>query len=178
MKGLVFKEFMNMVENQFGYDMVDNIIVKSNLKSNGAYTSVGTYDHAEMIQLVMVLSKETNVPAATLVKNFGRSLIPVFKKGFPGFFEKKDTFQFLESLNDYIHVEVKKLYNDAELPEFKIKSRSEKELVLDYMSKRPMADLAEGLIEALIEQYEENISLATTGVNGIPTSRTFILTKR
>ena len=49
MKGIVFTEFLEMVETKFGLETVDNIIENSDLKSEGIYTSVGTYDFNEMV---------------------------------------------------------------------------------------------------------------------------------
>ncbi len=45
MKGVVFTEFIEMVEDQFSADMVDDIIDDAQPPSGGAYTAVGTYDH-------------------------------------------------------------------------------------------------------------------------------------
>ena len=52
MKGLVFTEFLEMVESKFGLEVVDNIIEHSELPSGGVYTSVGTYDFNEMLSLI------------------------------------------------------------------------------------------------------------------------------
>ena len=41
MKGMVFIEFLELVEEKFGLEMVDNIIEQSNLESEGVYTLVG-----------------------------------------------------------------------------------------------------------------------------------------
>ncbi len=57
MKGIVFTEFLEMVEAEFGLETADKIIMDSKLASNGAYTVVGTYDPSEMGQLVTNLSK-------------------------------------------------------------------------------------------------------------------------
>ena len=52
MKGIIFTEFLEMVETEYGMDMVDRLIDSSKIASQGAYTSVGTYDHRELIHLV------------------------------------------------------------------------------------------------------------------------------
>ena len=52
MKGMVFTEFLEMVESTFSADMVDDIIDDSAPPSGGAYTSVGTYDHQELVGMV------------------------------------------------------------------------------------------------------------------------------
>lgn len=178
MKGLVFKEFISLVEENYGDEVVEEIIADSNVKSEGAYTTVGTYDYTEILSLVTHLSLKTTRPASVLVKFFGKNLAKVFIKKFPQFFEKKDTFEFLKSIDSIIHVEVKKLYSDAELPRFKYQEVSNgKALILDYISTRPFADLAEGLIEGVIEHFKENVRLECKDLLADKsTSRRFIIT--
>jgi len=178
MKGLVFKEFMTMVESAFGDEILETIIEKSNLKTEGAYTSVGTYDYTEIVQLVGHLSRETGTPMSALIKKFGKYLIRVFIRGFPQFFLSSDAFSLLKSIDSIIHVEVKKLYPDAELPQFRHEEPELGVLVLYYSSTRPFADLAEGLIVGLVEHYGEKIELnAVDTSEGRGTSRQFTLKK-
>ena len=56
MKGIIFTEFLDMVEAQFGLAVVDEIITNSKTLHQGIYTSVGTYDFNEMISLLVALS--------------------------------------------------------------------------------------------------------------------------
>lgn len=177
MKGIVFKEFINLVDSTFGEDAVENIIEKSDLKSQGAYTAVGTYDHKEMLSLVSNLSALTKTPISSLVKLFGEKLCLVFSIKFSDFFKVKDAYSFIKSIDDIIHVEVQKLYPDAELPKFSYKEEGNK-LIVDYSSTRPFADLAEGLLIGVIKHYKESIKIETVDLsNGANTSRRFILEK-
>ena len=99
---------------------MDDLIEASDLPSGGAYTAVGTYDHKEMQSLVANLSAQSNTPPNELLDLFGQHLIGRFKASFPDFFKTAATlFDFLESIDSHIHVEVRKLYPDAELPEFR-----------------------------------------------------------
>jgi hypothetical protein len=43
MKGIVFTEFLEMVEQEFGYNMVDEMIENTDLDSKGVYTSIVIY---------------------------------------------------------------------------------------------------------------------------------------
>ena len=61
MKGIVFTEFIEMVESEFSMKMADDIITQSNLVSNGVYTSIGTYNHTEIFELVNELSLATGI---------------------------------------------------------------------------------------------------------------------
>ena len=87
MKGVVFTELLELVEEKFGDEIADQIIEESDLPSGGAYTAVGTYDHQEIFQLVTQLSAKTNAPVPTLVKAFGQHLFGRFYAGYPQFFE-------------------------------------------------------------------------------------------
>ena len=72
-----------------------------------------------MIELVSCLSKETGIGTAELMRSFGRYLFERFYVLFPQYFEgSTPLFAFLELIEDYIHVEVRKLYPEAELPSF------------------------------------------------------------
>ncbi len=173
MKGVVFTEFLGFVAENYGEDTVDDIIDASNLPSGGAYTSVGTYPPAEMATLCTALSTETQEPATQLVCRFGLHLSRTFAVDYPEFFPKNGSFfDFLSSVEDHIHVEVRKLYPDAELPSFKVVSRTATKITIDYQSPRRMSALAEGLILGsarefgvtvrvqVMSNYEENPDVA------------------
>lgn len=162
MKGIVFDEFTEMVEATFGDEMLDDIIDEQieHLPSGGAYTSVGTYDHSELVVLVGALSEKTNLAVPHLVHTFGLHLAKVFASKFPSFFEEcDDTFSFLKKIDNHIHVEVHKLYPDAELPKFSFEEIDDHHLKLTYESTRGFADLARGLIEGTSAYYQENMSI-------------------
>lgn len=160
MKGIVFTELLEMVENQFGSDTVDDIIESSHLPSGGAYTAVGTYNHEEILTLVSRLSSVSSIAVPTLVKSFGQYLFGRFFSRYPEFFKGvANTFDFLQSVEGHIHVEVKKLYPDAELPSFHCRRPPPNQFEMVYQSKRQLGDLAEGLILACIQHYGESIAL-------------------
>lgn len=165
MKGIVFTEFLEMVEAEFGYEIVDKIIESSDLESKGIYTSIGTYDHGEIVRLLTNLSTEVSVEAQVLLKAFGRYLFDTFLSSYPQFFATVDNaLDFLKSIDAHIHVEVLKLYPDATLPSFKYVTREDGALVMTYESERKMAALAEGLIEKSIEHYGEPYQLSSENV--------------
>lgn len=160
MKGIVFTEFMDMVETRFGADMVDDLIEATHPESGGSYTSVGTYHHQELVAMVGELSARTGVAASDLVHAFGRHLADVFATKFSGFFEAcSDTVSFLKRIDDHIHVEVRKLYPDAELPRFSFDDSRPEEFLLTYESTRNFAALAHGLIEGCAQHYREQFTI-------------------
>lgn len=180
MKGVVFTEFLEMVEDKFSPEVADRIIEAAELPSGGVYTTVGTYDHREMLQLVSRLSKETGIPTADLVRTFGVHLFGRFHSLFPKYFEGVgSSFEFLQRVDHYIHVEVAKLYPDAELPSFECDTSEPGCLRLTYRSSRPFAAMAEGLIRGCIAHYGEAIDVAMEDLSGGQgTAARFVLTKR
>ena len=160
MKGVVFTEFLAMVEDRFSLATVEEIIDRAQLPSGGVYTSVGTYPVAEMVSLVDQLAHKTGIAVPELLKAFGGHLLTRFVEGYPGFFSSHGSaLDFLMAVEGHIHVEVRKLYADAELPRFLCERPSPDRLVLHYRSPRGLADLAEGLIRGCAAHYREPIEL-------------------
>lgn len=179
MKGIVFTEFLEMVESEFGYDMVDDIINKSDLPSGGVYTAVGTYEFSEMGSLLHNLSTDTGLSMQNLLNAFGKYLFNTFLKNYPAFFETApDAFSFLESIDQHIHVEVLKLYPDAQLPRFETSRIDENTLRMHYSSERRMADFALGLIEKTLEHYEVSATIESKKLNESGSEVEFIIQKK
>lgn len=160
MKGIVFTKFIEMVEEQFSIDTAESMIEGCALPSGGAYTSVGTYNHEEMVTLLVQLSKMTGKPVPDLLRGYGNFLFGQFALLFPVFFEGiTSSLVFAGQIDDVIHVEVMKLYPDAQLPRFESLSRTDDELKLLYRSDRHLGDLAEGLLEGCIIHFGEQNSV-------------------
>ncbi len=140
--------------------MVDTLLNESDLPSGGIYTTVGTYDHKEMVNLLVTLNQKTEIPLSLLLQTFGRYLFQKFTEIYSHLIHKApDAFTFLGSIDNYIHVEVKKLYPDAELPHFAIERLDDNTLVMNYLSIRKMPDLAYGLIEGAMLHFGEKATI-------------------
>lgn len=180
MKGMVFTEFLDMVDEKFGVAVTERILDKSDLPSGGAYTTVGTYDHSELLHLVKSLSETTNQSVSNLVFEFGYYLFGRFVTGYQVFFTGIDSvFDFLSQIDSHVHVEVHKLYPDAELPSFECRRIDSQTLELTYHSIRPFADFAAGLIRGCIDHFKEKIEVERTDLppfNG--TAARFLLTQQ
>lgn len=160
MKGIVFTEFLEMVELKFGLEVVDSIIEDSNLPSEGIYTSIGTYDFNEMLSLITNLSKKVKAPVDDLVYAFGLFLFSSLAKAHPEVVANyKSPISLLYSIEDHIHVHVKKLYPEAELPTFKIIEKTDTSISLIYCSSRGLYRLAHGLIEKSFEHFNKTATV-------------------
>ena len=162
MKGIIFREFLDLVEDKFGLETVDEIIQKSELKSEGAYTTTGTYEFSEMLQLISNLSQKTSISADDLLLIYGEHLFGVFKKKYPQMINSyKDPIELLSSIENHIHVEVIKLYPDAELPSFQVIEKSEKSLIMLYKSDRALYKLGLGLMNETFNHFQTKVNIFT-----------------
>lgn len=179
MKGLVFREFLNMVESEFGDEMTDLIINEANIPNEGAYTSVGTYDHKELIDLVTRLSIHTNIESSELFKRFGQQSFKVFEKSYISYFENiSDSFSFLSLVENTIHVNVLKLYPEAELPRIEVNQADNSQMILTYHSKRKMGSFAEGLITGCMDHFNEEADIKKTNLVEDGSVVEFTITKK
>lgn len=160
MKGMVFTEFIELIERSYSPEFADDLIDQCDLPSRGVYTSVGNYDHREMVSLVSALHRRTGRPVSELLHWFGLNLFDALAAGFPVFFEgKTHPFDVLVGIETVIHTEVRKIYPDAELPSFDVSVPAGGALQLDYHSPRCMDDVAHGLIDGCIAHFSVPVTL-------------------
>ena len=71
--------------------------------------------------------------------------------------------EMLKQIDDHIHVEVQKLYPDAELPSFNYQQQGEI-LTLNYTSPRPLAAVAHALVGACLKFFGKNETLVSSDI--------------
>ena len=178
MKGIVFTEFLDLVQDKFGIEMVDTIINQSNLESEGVYTAIGTYSFSEMLQLLKSLSSNTNIAIDDLLLIYAEHFFSVLKDSYPGLLEGyKDPIEMLASIENHIHVEVMKIYPDAELPTFVVQEKSENSLVLIYKSSRAMHHFGLGLMNKTFEHFNSKAEIVLEKIKEDGTEVKFIIKK-
>lgn len=178
MKGIVFTEFLELVEEKFGLEMVDHIISNSELESNGIYTSVGTYSFSEMLQLLQHLSKKTEISIDNLLLVYAEHFFGVIEQSYPGLLATyKDPIEMISSIENHIHVEVRKIYPDAELPTFEVVEKTKDSLVMIYNSSRAMHHFGLGLMNKTFEYFDANATIVLEKIKEDGTEVKFIINK-
>jgi len=166
MKGLIFTEFMDMVESHWGIAMLDDLIASTQPASGGAYTSVENYAFAELEAYLDELHDITGIELNNLLIQFGSYMAESFVNKFPEYFKgAASTFDVLKRVDDHIHVEVTRLHPDAVLPSFSYNMDDENTMTLRYESVRSLADLVEGIVMKCGEIFGENLSMSRTVIS-------------
>lgn len=160
MKGIVFTELIEFVEDQFGYTMADVMLEASMLDHKGAYTQGGNYPYEELVAIVMRLSEHVDLSIETLIEVYARHLfiriVALYPRITEGF---QSVLEFISVVDTFIHPEVKKLYPEAELPTFHLISLEEKCLIIDYHSSKPLYQMAVGLMLGASDYFKQTIDV-------------------
>ncbi len=178
MKGIIITEFLDLVEHKFGLEMVDDIITKSQLESEGIYTSVGTYKFSEMLQLLQHLSKNTGLSIDNLLLAYAEHFFGVIEDSYPGLLATyNDPIEMLASIENHIHIEVQKIYPEAELPTFDIVTKTDTSLTMIYKSSRAMHHFGLGLMHKVFEHFNTKANIVLEKLKDDGTEVMFIINK-
>lgn len=159
MKGVVFTQFLEMVEDKFGFDLTDEMIENSGV--SGVYTQAGNYPPSDLFGMVKSLSELTKISVEDLVFTYGEYLFSVLIKIYPEPIKVYDnSFDFIENVENVVHPQVKKLYPDSDLPTFELVSREDNEMKIIYKSTKPLMDFAKGLMIGCSHYYKEDIEVS------------------
>ena len=157
---------------------MDTIISESDLESNGIYTSVGTYSFSEMLQLISSLSAHTKIDIDTLLLVYGEHFFSVIETSYPGLLATyKDPIEMLSSIENHIHVEVRKIYHDAELPLFIVVEKTNSKLIMVYKSSRAMHHFGLGLMNKTFEHFKMKSEITIEKIKEDGTEVRFVVTK-
>lgn len=158
MLGIVITGLYDLVEETFGLEVLNELITSSDLASDGVYSGIGSYSHTDMITLVQTLSLIVNTPAEDLMRTYGAKLFESLMQSHIHYLGKlTSSFDVFKHLDGMIHVEVVKLYPDAEVPQFSYEQLAKDTIKLSYYSQRPFASVAEGLIEGCGAYFGEQL---------------------
>jgi hypothetical protein len=160
MLGLVFTSLIEMMEEKFSYDFADEVLEEAKLKNDGAYTAVGYYDFNELVKIASLVSTKTNTPMPALLTAFGEYLMDDIADGHPHIVKDyASLFDMLTRLDAEIHVRVRQLYENANLPHFSIGEKTDTTIELQYSSERRLEHLAHGLLNGASTLFNEPIEV-------------------
>lgn len=160
MKGAIFIALNEMIEQEFGIEVWDELLEAVAPKSQGIYTSTEDYDEQEIVDFVIAISEKINMPANDVKKLFGQFLFGELNRKYPIFTQlSKEYFPFLMSIHGVIHNEVQKLYNEPSLPTIQCEQIAQDTMEMIYSSPRKLCHLAEGLILGAGIHYGHDIKL-------------------
>ncbi len=155
MKGFIFTNFLDFVEKSNGLDMVDQMLGECDLTSEGVYSAFNSYEFDELVSLLTFVSKKTGIEPQVLLEAFGRFVFPYLIGKHSYIVEKySNALDLIAGIESHIHIEVKKLYEDAELPAFSVVEKTQNSLTLIYTSSRGLTYFAIGLMRETLDFFK------------------------
>ena len=155
MKGFIFTNFLDFVEKSNGLDMVDEMLGECDLASEGVYSAFNSYEFDELVTLLTYVSKKTDISPQILLETFGRFVFPYLIGKHSYIIEKySNAIDLIAGIENHIHIEVKKLYEDAELPTFNVVEKKEDSLTIIYTSTRGLTYFAIGLMKETLQFFK------------------------
>ena len=84
----------------------------------------------------------------------------------------------LASIENHIHVEVKKIYPEAQLPTFEIQRRTKKKMVMLYKSDKALYMLGKGLMLETFKLFDVPVHIDFEKINEQGTEVRFIINRK
>lgn len=166
MKGVLFNVVEDVVTEALSADAWDDVVDESGV--SGAYTSLGTYPDEELLALVGATAGATKLTETETLQLSGRMGFKHLVRRAPHLLDGiADWRGVLNSLDDIIHPEVRKIYPGADVPGFDTRDDGDA-LVVTYTSKRGLCALADGLVLGTGDWFEtplevEHLTCVHTG---------------
>lgn len=157
MKGEMFNLLEEFVVAGWGRSHFEEIYAeaKKDLSSPGPFIGPGTYPDTDFMALVSSAVRRLQVPLGPAVRALGKFAFPHLAAKLPDHMAKfKHPKEFLKTVDRVVHVEVRKLYRDAETPRFSYREPAQDRLIMVYHSRRKLYDLVEGLLEGTAEYFK------------------------
>ena len=159
LKGIVFNLFEDFINKNYGDSAYEKIEERADLKTKDPFVGPGTYPDEDFLALFQSAIAELKLDVESSLRTFGKYMFYGLTEKYPVFIKNIDTpKEFLKTIHDIIHVEVKKLYQDAVTPEFTYEDNEYNKLVMNYKSGRKLCYLAEGLIDGTAEYFDSEVS--------------------
>jgi len=158
MKGIIFNLLEEFITENHGEETYDQIIESCKLQTKDPFIGPETYPDEDLLEIVGITKEKLGISTDDALKAFGKFAFHRLAALFPNFLEDyNNPKDFLKSVESIVHVEVKKMYEDAYTPTFNYTDSAPDKLVIQYHSKRKLYALMEGLIDGVAEHYDVTI---------------------
>lgn len=131
-----------------------------------------------MLQLLEHLSKNTFISIDNLLLVYAEHFFSVIEKSYPDLLATyKDPIEMISSIENHIHVEVRKIYPDAELPTFEVIEKTNDTLTMIYKSNRAMHHFGLGLMNKTFEHFNSTATIDLEKIKEDGTEVRFVIHK-
>lgn len=162
MKGVVFNLLEEFITQNWGADTYEQIMSRCPLHTKDPFIGPGTYPDADLLSIVGATTKHLNVSVPDALHAFGKFCFPHLAGKVPQFLNGHvHPKTFLKTIDEVIHVEVRKLFKGAVTPKIAFVESGE-DFTLTYQSERKVCAFFTGLVEGAGVHFEVPIAWKQT----------------
>ncbi|KZN53815.1 heme NO-binding domain-containing protein [Pseudoalteromonas luteoviolacea] len=159
MKGIVFRCLEELVIETKGMDVWEQLL-EQHCPEDRVYVSAKSYPDEELVGLATSVSQALNLSMPETLKAFGTYLFGFLAKRHRSIVQEFHSFeQLIVSIDEVIHNEVRKLYEEPNLPTIEATIQDDRTIHLIYRSPRKLCFCAEGLIYGCAEHFDKQIQI-------------------
>jgi hypothetical protein len=155
MHGTMFVLLRRFIESKYNYSMWIKIRESAGI-THSPYELDVMYPTIELLDLLNEASRHSGEAVHVIMEKYGKALVPdlilVYHKYINPNWRTYDMILLAES---HMHSVVKKEDNKKNPPMLHITKKGDKQLIIDYFSKRRMASVAVGIINGIAKHFDE-----------------------
>jgi|TARA_B110000259_G_scaffold138172_1_gene155560 hypothetical protein len=160
MKGFVLAGLLSHLEKQYGEEYTDDLIISMNREVSGVYLSMADYPDDTLDILVQTAAKLLEIPRAMLGKILGIHLFAELLVINSAWVEHNDNgLDLLKSHDMALNALTMAAFPGFVPPSYMCTQINSDMMEITYRSIFMPADMAEGLIGAMLGHYKEHFSI-------------------
>ncbi len=122
-----------------------------------AYQMQEMYPTHEIFAIIGCLAERTEQSVYDVMEQYGEFLVPDLMLVYSKYVQPEwRTYEMLLNTEEAMHGAVRKDDSRANPPKLLVTKQGEKQLIIDYYSKRRMAGVAMGIIKGIAKYYDES----------------------
>ncbi len=159
MHGIIFNQLLKFVRENYGFDVLNQIMEDSKL-SGKFFDATKSYPDKEITSIVTAACNRLMVKEEVVLEAFGRFLVPGLIQTYQSFILPSwKTIDLLAHIETTMHRAVRQAEPEASPPRLEVSRVSKDEVEIRYYSARKMHALGLGLIKGVANHYEEEQQL-------------------
>jgi hypothetical protein len=171
MHGSIFVLLKRFVEGAYDYSTWNKLLAATGIERN-SYQMHEMYPTQELFAIVNKASEVTGIPAYDLMEQYGEFLVPDLLLVYNKYVNPAwRTYDMLLNTETAMHGAVKKQDNRTNPPMLLVTKKGNRQLIVDYHSKRKMAGVAVGIIRGIARYYQESEKVEVTRLTAIDEER-------
>ncbi|NMA84956.1 MAG: chemotaxis protein [Epulopiscium sp.] len=158
MKGTVVAVWIRTARRLYGDELVNQGMATVGWPTDKIFTPVEEVEDKKIMDYIQFLAAQKNLTSKEVWLEIGKDNIKSFEQTYPAFFQKKNLYTFLRSMQD-VHNIISERIPGATPPYVDIQPISRHEAIFTYRSKRHMFEYMQGMLEGVKTHFQEDIKI-------------------